>query len=241
MASLWWPHRSLAPSKYPASEMATKASILASILNVLIVLGRKKKCFDCLKNYQTELSYIAKCQVLYTKLFLILGILWMFSTIHYILHANHPDGLTNKYKWDNRANKQYCKHKNLMQVVWLLPQPGGVLQGDRQSQSPSRLLHVPHLCVQGPYFHQYVYLLASIFICICKPVWRGVRSDAQLSCTELKLNWIEIFLFPCFRFRYYSRSRIYYKYSTEANEDRKMSPTLAGSHLSVLMCLHCNA
>ena len=25
---------------------------------------------------------------------------------------------------------------------------------------------------------------------------------------------------------------------TEANEDRKMLPTLAGSHLSVLMCLH---
>ena len=38
MASLWWPLRSLAPSKYPASEMATKASILASIL---IVLGKK--------------------------------------------------------------------------------------------------------------------------------------------------------------------------------------------------------
>ena len=38
LASLWWPHRSLAPSKYPASEMATKASILASIL---IVLGKK--------------------------------------------------------------------------------------------------------------------------------------------------------------------------------------------------------
>ena len=49
------------------------------------------------------------------------------------------------------------------------------------------------------------------------------------------------FLFPCYKFRYYSRSRIYYKYNTEANEDRKMSPTLAGSHLSVLMCLHCNA
>ena len=32
-------------------------------------------------------------QVLYTKLFLILGILWMFSTIHYILHSNHPEGL----------------------------------------------------------------------------------------------------------------------------------------------------
>jgi len=31
--------------------------------------------------------------VLYTKLFLILGILWMFSTIHYILHSNHPEGL----------------------------------------------------------------------------------------------------------------------------------------------------
>ena len=32
-------------------------------------------------------------KVLYTKLFLILGILWMFSTIHYIVHSNHPDGL----------------------------------------------------------------------------------------------------------------------------------------------------
>ena len=49
------------------------------------------------------------------------------------------------------------------------------------------------------------------------------------------------FLFPCYKFRYYSRSRIYYKYNTEANEDRKMSPTLAGSHLSVLMCLYCHA
>merc|ERR1712080_259414 len=30
--------------------------------------------------------------VLYTKLFLILGILWMASTIHYILHGSHRMG-----------------------------------------------------------------------------------------------------------------------------------------------------
>jgi len=32
-------------------------------------------------------------QVLYTKMFLVLGLLWVFSMAHYILHGHHPRGL----------------------------------------------------------------------------------------------------------------------------------------------------
>ena len=54
-------------------------------------------------------------KVLYTKLFLILGILWMFSTIHYILHSNHPDGL--------------CSYSNNLEVFFRVIDSLNLLRG----------------------------------------------------------------------------------------------------------------
>ena len=57
---------------------------------------------------------------------------------------------------------------------------------------------------------------------------------------KLKLNWI--FLFPCFRFRYYSRSRIYYKvqYRGKWGPKNVANPcgfTFIGTHVLVLPCI----
>ena len=58
----------------------------------------------------------------------------------------------------------------------------------------------------------------------------------------IELNWIEIFLFPCFRFRYYSRSRIYYKvqYRGKWGPKNVANPcgfTFIGTHVLVLPCI----
>ena len=84
-------------------------------------------------------------------------------------------------------------------------------------------------------------ILSLIPPILLNPDYRIMRNKNIYISYRNEMIMIMKFLFPCYKFRYYSRSRIYYKYNTEANEDRKMSPTLAGSHLSVLMCLHCNA
>ena len=74
------------------------------------LVGRKHFVF--LLNQKTT-SYSSK--VLYTKLFLILGILWMFSTIHYILHSNHPDG--------------FCHYSNNLEVFFRVIDSLNLLRG----------------------------------------------------------------------------------------------------------------